>query len=147
MSGLAAVALVAAGCATGGGGRPIGPAPAEISAQRGQTAEQQASDRAACETVAREQSGYSPTTQTAKGAGVGAAIGALGGAAAGAAIGAATDGDVGKSAAIGAGVGGLGGAATGGAYQYSRSREGHDAAFANCMSARGYTVSYDRTRF
>lgn len=45
-------------------------------------------DQNECMEVAKQQTGYDPATDTAKGAGVGAAIGTLGGAAAGAVIGA-----------------------------------------------------------
>ena len=57
---------------------------------QGQTPQQQAQDTSACQTWAQQQTGYSPGTDAAKGAGIGLAVGALGGAAAGAAIGAAT---------------------------------------------------------
>ena len=106
---------------------------------KGQTAEQQSRDTFECQNWAKQQTGFDPVTDTAKGAGVGAIIGALGGAAAGAAIGAAT-GHAGTGAAIGAAAGGIGGAATGGAYNYSKSREGYDQAYGACMTGRGYTV-------
>jgi outer membrane lipoprotein SlyB len=106
---------------------------------RGQTAEQQARDENDCRFWAKQQSGFDPATDTAKGAGVGALVGAVGGAAAGAAIGAAT-GNAGRGAAIGAAAGGIGGAATGGVYNYSRSKDGYDRAFAACMQGKGYTV-------
>ena len=149
MKALLAIAIstvLLAGCAgTRDSVRSVATSPApEIRAQRGQTAQQQATDSTACEQVARDQSGYSPTTETAKGAGVGAVGGALAGAAAGAAIGAATGGNVGKSAGIGAGVGAAGGAVGGGAYQYSKERGQYDDAYAKCMSERGYEVSYYR---
>jgi len=41
---------------------------------------------------------------------------------------------------VGATVGGLGGAAGGGTYQYSKSKEGYDRAYAACMQGRGYAV-------
>ena len=104
----------------------------------GQTAEQHHRDIAECRSVAESRSDYSPASETAKGAGVGAAVGALGGAAAGAAIGAVTGGNVGKSAAIGAGAGAATGAVGGGYYKYSRDRNGYDAAYADCMRAKGY---------
>ncbi len=132
-------AFVIAGCATSSGYRTAGGTP-YVTAARGQTAAQQSADSAACEQVAKDQSHRG--TETAKGAGVGAAGGALAGAAAGAAIGAATGGDVGKSAGIGAGVGAVGGAAAGGGYKYSKAKDAYNAAFASCMSARGYSVTY-----
>ena len=131
--------LVIAGCATSNGSRTVGGTP-YVTAARSQNAAQQSADTAACEQVASDESRRG--TETAKGAGVGAAGGALAGAAAGAAIGAATGGDVGKSAGIGAGVGAVGGAATGGGYKYSKSKDAYNAAFASCMSARGYSVRY-----
>jgi len=93
---------------------------------KGQSAEQHARDTNDCEFVAKQQTGYDPATETAKGAGVGAAIGALGGAAAGAAIGAAP--------------GAVGGAAVGGGYKYTKSKEGYEQAYATCMSHKGYQV-------
>jgi hypothetical protein len=106
---------------------------------RGQSAEQQSRDTYECQIWAKQQTGFDPAMDTAKGAGVGAVIGALGGAAAGAAIGAAA-GRPGTGAAIGAAAGGLGGAGVGAGYNYTKSREGYDQAFAACMSGRGYTV-------
>jgi hypothetical protein len=64
--------------------------------------------------VAKQETGYDPATDTAKGAGVGAAVGALVGAAAGAAV--------------------------GGGYKYSKSKEGYEQAYATCMSHKGYQV-------
>jgi len=132
-------AVLIAGCATSSGYRTASGTP-YVTPARGQTPGQQAADVAACEQVAKDQSHRG--TETAKGAGVGAAGGALAGAAAGAAIGAATGGDVGKSAGIGAGVGALGGAAAGGGYKYSKAKDAYNAAFASCMSARGYSITY-----
>ena len=132
-------ALVIAGCTTSSGYRTSSGTPS-VSASRGQTAAQQSADAAACDQIAKDQANRG--TETAKGAGVGAAGGALAGAAAGAAIGAATGGDVGKSAGIGAGVGAVGGAATGGGYKYSKSKDAYNAAYASCMSGRGYSVTY-----
>jgi hypothetical protein len=106
---------------------------------KGQSAEQHARDTNDCEFVAKQQTGYDPATETAKGAGIGAAVGALGGAAAGAAIGAAT-GHAGTGAAIGAATGGVGGAAVGGGYKYTKSKEGYEQAYATCMSHKGYQV-------
>jgi phage tail tape-measure protein len=139
-AGVVAVALAwtLCGCASSEPPRPGGgfayPA-------KGQSTEQQARDGAECRDWAKQQSGFDPAVDTAKGAGVGAVIGAVGGAAVGAAIGAAA-GNPGRGAAIGAVVGGVGGAAGGGAYNYSRNREGYDRAYANCMTGRGYTINH-----
>jgi outer membrane lipoprotein SlyB len=106
---------------------------------KGQTAEQQSRDMNECQAWAKQQTGFDPTTDTAKGAGLGALIGAAGGAAAGAAIGAAT-GSPGTGAAIGAAAGGIGGAGVGGTLGYTKNKEGYDKAYAACMQTRGYTV-------
>ncbi len=85
---------------------------------RGQSPEQQASDKFACYTWAVQQTGFDPTApQMAQAAPMGSPPsmgpppgGAFGGAARGAALGAvggAIGGDAGKGAAIGAAVGGL----------------------------------------
>lgn len=126
-------AMAVTGCATA-------PQPSVYAyPKKGQSAEQAARDQNECQAWAKQQTGFDPVTDTAKGAAVGGVIGALGGAAAGAAIGAAT-GSPGKGAAIGAAAGGLGGAGVGGGYAYTKSREGYDKAYAACMSARGYEV-------
>ena len=101
---------------------------------KGQTAEQQSRDMNECMAWAKQQTGFDPTTDTAKGAGMGVLIGALGGAAAGAAIGAAV-GSPGTGAAIGAAAGGIGGT-----LGYTKNKDGYDRAYAACMSTRGYTV-------
>ena len=106
---------------------------------KGQGPEQQARDAGECQTWAKQQTGYDPTTDTAKGVGIGALLGAVGGAAAGAAIGAAT-GSAGTGAAIGAATGGLGGAAVGGGLGYTKSKEGYERAYGACMQGRGYSV-------
>lgn len=106
---------------------------------KGQSADQQAHDSSECAGWAKQQSGFDPAVDTAKGVGVGAAVGALGGAAVGAAIGAAS-GNAGRGAAVGAVVGGVGGGAGGGVYNYSRNKEGYDKAYAACMSGKGYSV-------
>src|SRR3972149_7063422 len=89
---------------------------------KGQTAEQQSRDMNECMAWAKQQTGFDPTTDTAKGAGMGVLIGALGGAAAGAA------------------AGGIGGAGIGGTLGYTKNKDGYDRAYAACMSTRGYTV-------
>lgn len=108
--------------------------------QRGQTAEQLSRDQFECQNWARQQSGFVPGAETARGAGAGAVLGALGGAAAGAAIGAATGGGAGRGAAIGAATGGIGGAVIGGSGAYAQSKDGYDRAYAACMTGRGYVV-------
>ena len=132
---LISVAAGMSGCASGPAAQPS----AYVYPQKGQTADKQAGDRADCQGWAKQQTGFDPLTDSAKGAGVGALVGALGGAAAGAAIGAAT-GHAGTGAAIGAAAGGIGGAGVGGTYNYSKSKDGYDRAFAACMSSRAYVV-------
>lgn len=132
---LISLAAAVSGCASG----PAAQSSAYAYPQKGQTADQQARDTSACQIWAKQQTGFDPLTDSAKGAGVGALVGAVGGAAAGAAIGAAT-GNPGTGAAIGAAAGGIGGAGVGGTYNYSKSKDGYDRAFSACMSGRGYTV-------
>ena len=129
------VAIALSGCASSAPPRPS----TLTTPLKGQSAEQHARDTNDCQFAAKQQTGYDPAMDTAKGAGVGAAIGALGGAAAGAAIGAAT-GSAGTGAAIGAATGAIGGAAVGGGYKYSKSKEGYEQAYATCMSHKGYQV-------
>jgi hypothetical protein len=128
-------ATALAGCASGPASQPS----AYVYPQKGQTAEKQSRDTADCQNWAKQQTGFDPLTDSAKGAGVGALVGAVGGAAAGAAIGAAT-GHAGTGAAIGAAAGGIGGAGVGGTYNYTKTKEGYDRAFSACMTGRGYTV-------
>jgi hypothetical protein len=78
--------------------------------------------------VAKQQTGYDPATDTAKGAGVGAVIGAA-------------TGSAGTGAAIGAASGATIGAVGGGVYQHGHGKERYDHAYANCMMGRGYAVS------
>ena len=132
---LAVLGVLVAGCASS-----APPAPSVyVAPLKGQSGEQQLRDQNDCMFIAKQQTGYDPAMDTAKGAGVGALIGAVGGAAAGAAIGAAT-GSAGRGAAIGAASGATIGAVGGGAYQYSKSKEGYNQAYANCMIGRGYSV-------
>lgn len=107
--------------------------------QRGQSAEQLSRDQYECQGWAKQQTGYDPGAETARGAGTGAVLGALGGAAAGAAIGAVT-GHAGTGAAIGAATGGIGGVVLGGSGAYAQSKDGYDRAYAACMTGRGYVV-------
>ena len=129
---LIAFGISAAGCATTQPGAYAYP-------QQGQTVEQFGRDQNECQVWAKQQSGFDPGMDTAKGAGIGAVVGALGGAAAGAAIGAVT-GSAGRGAAIGAVTGGIGGAAVGGGVAYTKNKDGYDRAYAACMTARGYVV-------
>jgi hypothetical protein len=107
--------------------------------QRGQTPEQRSRDQYECQGWAKQQTGYDPGTEIARGAGTGAVLGALGGAAIGAATGAVT-GHAGKGAAIGAIGGGIGGAVLGGSGASTQNRDGFDRAYAVCMTGRGYGV-------
>ena len=99
--------------------------------KKGQTAEQVSRDQSECQAWAKQQTGFDPAMDTAKGAGLGALIGAAAGAATGAVV-----GSPGKGAAIGA----VGGAAVGGGLGYTKNKEGFNNAHAACMSARGYEV-------
>jgi len=107
---------------------------------RGQSYERVAQDTTTCESWAQQQTGYDPVAETAKGAVVGTLLGGALGAGGGAALGAASGGSAGRGAATGAVVGGLVGGVAGGAYQYSKSKEGYDRAYAACMSGRGYST-------
>ena len=107
---------------------------------QGQSALQMSRDQSECEAWARQQTGYDPATDIAKGSAIGGIIGAIGGAAAGAAIGAVT-GNPGTGAAIGAAAGGIGGIGVGGGMNFSKSRQGYERAYAVCMQSKGYTVS------
>ena len=107
--------------------------------KKGQSEAQQTKDRSECQSWAKQQTGFDPTTDTAKGVGLGALIGAAAGAATGAAVGAVV-GSPGKGAAIGAATGGLGGAAVGGGLGYTKNKEGFEKAYGACMSARDYEV-------
>lgn len=130
------VAFLAQGCAS------MGPVWQSVPAypSRGQTPYQVSRDIAECEAWARQQTGYDPASDIARGSTLGGLIGAIGGAAAGAAIGAAT-GDPGTGAAIGAAAGGIGGIVVGGTVNFSKSRDGYEKAYAVCMQSRGYAVS------
>ena len=87
-------------------------------------------DEAQCRQIATQSSGGS-LQQTGKGA----ILGGLLGAAAGAAIGAAAH-DPGMGAAIGAAAGGFGG----GAYEGTKSNQGFQQVFTNCLRERGHKV-------
>ena len=110
---------------------------------KGQTPQQEETDRAACHDWAVAQSGYSPTgvPETRKGV-TGARRGAITGLIIGGVIGAATGG-LGAGLAIGAGSGGLIGGVVGSNEQARRDAR-YDAylrAGETCMEARGYQVS------
>src|SRR5260370_20570321 len=79
-------ATALSGCASGPAAQPS----AYVYPQKGQTAAKQSRDTGDCQTWAKQQTGFDPLTDSAKGAGVGALVGAVGRAAAGAALGAAT---------------------------------------------------------
>lgn len=131
--------------------------------KQGQSAQQQAQDKAECYSWAQQQLGYDPQTllnqsqqagtaasqsgtgTAARSAGRGAAVGAIGG---------AIGGDAGKGAAIGAGVGGAAGAHR--RNQAERQQEqaqqqsnaqiqqkmaNFNKAQATCLSGKGYSVS------
>jgi hypothetical protein len=127
------------------------PGPAIYPAQ-GQSPEQQAKDKAECNSWATQQTGFDPAAaasqaQQAKGApqGGGAAGGAAKGAAAGAAVG-AIGGHAGTGAATGAAVGGMASAkkkkqAAAAEQQASAQQlQGFQKAFGACMQGRGYSV-------
>lgn len=107
--------------------------------KKGQSAEQASRDKAECEAWAKQQTGFDPAADTAKGAGIGALLGAAAGAATGAAVGAVT-GSPARGAAIGAATGGIGGAVVGGGLGYTKNKDGFDRAYGACMSSRGYEV-------
>jgi phage tail tape-measure protein len=134
--GVVVIAALLSGCATSEPPRPT----VAAYPTRGQSADQQARDHHECQGWARQQTGYDPASDTAKGAGVGLAVGALAGAATGAAIGAAT-GNAGRGAAVGAVVGGVGGTAVGAGYGYTRNRDGYDRAYSACMQGKGYSTA------
>lgn len=158
---LLGLALLACGVAPGG-------ARAQqlfIYPQKGQSAEQQAQDKAQCQTWATQQTGFdplNPTTPTGQrpqheSTGPGVVGGAAGGAALGAVIGAIA-GDAGKGAAIGAAGGGLMGGMRSGsqrrrneerernyeqqqAAQAQYARDQFNRAYRTCLEGRGYTVN------
>lgn len=129
------------------------PAPVAYPA-KGQNSELQASDKAACQSWAKKESGFDPATpppakpQVAKARG-----GMLRGAVVGAAAGELIDDDAGKGAAVGATAGGVrqgvrnqGAQASANAdYQaklaaYQNGQAAFSKAYGACMEGRGYTV-------
>src|SRR5262245_61180172 len=129
------MAVIATGCTTAPPRPNVYAVPT-----KGQSAERTAHDHASCESWAQQQTGFDPVAETTKGALVGGLLGGAVGAGGGAALGAATGGSPGRGAATGAVVGGVIGGVAGGAYQYSKTREGYDRAYAACMSAHGYST-------
>jgi hypothetical protein len=129
--------------------------------KQGQSAQQQAQDKATCYSWAQQQLGYDPQSllnqqagtmaqpsekgQAVRGAGRGAAAGAIGG---------AIGGNAGKGAAIGAGVGGAAGAHRRAQAERQQEQAQQQAsaqiqqklnefnkAQATCLSGKGYSVS------
>ena len=136
----ALVILLAAGCVT----VPSGPSVAVMPGS-GKTFEQFQSDDAACRQWAQQQSGDAATSAHQSTA-AGAVIGTVIGAGLGAAIGAAA-GNPGAGAAIGAGGGLLGGTAVGanaGAYSAATVQGRYDAAYQQCMYAKGNQIPGQR---
>jgi hypothetical protein len=113
-----------------------------VTANKGQTKEQQSKDTAECQQWATQQA---PPSQTPTGPGThgrGVARGAARGAAVGAAAGAA-GGDASKGAAVGAVAGGAVGRRRSKQQQAAAQAQGQSdwaRAFASCMEGRGYTV-------
>jgi len=149
----------------GGGGFPSGGAsPMYIYPSRGQSPQQEQSDRSQCYNWAAQQSGFNPANPQmaggpppAAGAPQGGMFrGAAGGAAMGA-IGGAIGGNAGEGAAIGAAAGGVFGGMRRRRWQQqeefqqsaymqqqqnamNQGRGNFNQAFAVCMTGRGYTV-------
>lgn len=131
--------LALGGCAVG---PPPGPSVAAMPGQ-GKSFEAFQGDDAACRQYAEQQTGIAPQDAANQSFIGSTALGTVLGAAAGAAIGAAA-GNPAMGAAIGAGSGGVLGAGYGaGAAQYSGSsvQYRYDAGYAQCMSAKGNSVS------
>ena len=138
--GTAAVAVLAlAGCAVA---PPPGPSIAAMPGQ-GKSFEAFQADDAVCRQYAEQQTGLAPQDAANQSFVGSTALGTVLGAAAGAAIGAAA-GNPAMGAAIGAGSGGVLGAGYGaGAAQYSAGsvQQRYDIGYAQCMSAKGNSVS------
>jgi hypothetical protein len=130
------VAALAAGCAT----VPAGPSVAVMPGSA-KSFEQFQADDGACRQWAEGQAGDASRT-FAENTTLGAVIGTLVGAGLGAAIGAAA-GNPGAGAAIGAGVGVVGGTASGanaGYYAGATVQQRYDAAYQQCMYAKGNQI-------
>jgi uncharacterized protein YceK len=136
-----AVVMLLSGCAS----VPTGPSVMVLPGQ-GKAFEQFQSDDYACRTWASQQTAGTPQDASARTTLGGTALGALLGAAAGAAIGAAA-GSPGTGAAVGAGVGAVGGTAAGASYagsSYASLQSRYDAAYIQCMYAKGNQVPVRR---
>jgi hypothetical protein len=129
------------GCAT----VPSGPNVVALPGQ-GKPFEVFRADDYACRTFAAQQTGEPATDTAARNVAGGAILGTLLGAAAGAALG-AIGGNAGIGAAAGAGVGLLGGSAVGAGNAgaaYGTMQQRYDAAYLQCMYAKGHQVPVAR---
>ena len=124
---------------------PSGPSVMVLPGQ-GKGFDQFQSDDYGCRQFAAQQTGATPTDVSTRNTVTGAAVGTLLGAAAGAAIGAA-GGRPGTGAAVGAGIGLLGGTAVGagsGAPAATSMQHRYDAAYMQCMYAKGHQIPVAR---
>lgn len=136
IAGALVMLLLVSGCVT----VPSGPS-VTVMPGSGKSFEQFQSDDAACRQWAEQQSGDAATSANQSTA-AGAVIGTVIGAGLGAAIGSAA-GNPGAGAAIGAGGGLLGGTAVGanaGAYSAATVQRRYDAAYQQCMYAKGNQI-------
>ena len=136
-----AALVLLTGCAT----VPSGPSVMVLPGQ-GKAFDQFQSDDYSCRHWASQQTGVTPSDTATRNTVGGAVVGTLLGAAAGAAIGAA-GGRAGTGAAIGAGVGAVGGTAVGassGQPAYSSVQRRYDAAYMQCMYAKGHQIPVAR---
>src|SRR5918996_3672907 len=141
ISGCFAVAVLSTACAT----VPTGPS-VMVLPGTGKNFEQFQVDDATCRQWAAQQTGTTTGQASTNTAVAGAAIGTALGAAAGAAIGAAA-GSPGTGAAVGAGAGLLGGTAVGAsnaAPAYGSLQRRYDAAYMQCMYAKGHQIPVAR---
>ncbi len=138
---IVASTLLLGACATA----PTGPSVMVLPGS-GKTFEQFQLDENVCRQWASQQTGTTTEETATKNTVTGAAIGTLLGAAAGAAIGAAA-GSPGTGAAVGAGAGLLGGTAVGASRAEASAgtvQSRYDAAYIQCMYARGNQVPVPR---
>jgi uncharacterized protein YcfJ len=136
-AGVTAAAVLFTGCAT----VPTGPSVMVLPSQSKPFDQFQADD-ASCRQFAHQQVGATPAEAATNSTIGGAAVGTLIGAAIGALIG-SSRGRAGTGAAVGAGVGMVGGAAVGAstaAPQYGTAQKRYDAAYTQCMYAKGHQV-------
>ena len=141
----AAVCVVAGVLVTGCASVPAGPS-VMVLPGTGKNFDQFQIDDASCRQWALQQTGTTSGRASTESTVAGGAIGTLLGAAAGAAIGAAA-GSPGTGAAVGAGVGLLGGTATGasaGSTAYVSVQRRYDAAYMQCMYAKGHQIPVAR---